>query len=219
MSEQLSSPAPACSGRNRGFTLLELLVAITIFSLVVGMAMFSLRYSFGIFRHLDAPFAEATQRSSRLRDCLSSTFNYICVTTDQFNMKKSFSTYFYGERDRVSFVSTRPLAVKGLALCRITLRDRDVVLEEAPIYTPGNDYLKPTLESPQKQETVLYANVTGLNFEYFQGDRKVTSLKEEIPSLVRMELTDDNGPREFFYRITTDFVEKKQLIRGLHEPL
>jgi prepilin-type N-terminal cleavage/methylation domain-containing protein len=202
-----------------GFTLVELLVAITIFSLVVGMAMYSLRFAFGVFRHLDAPFAEETQRISRLRDCVASTFMYVGERSGIFNQDKVFFTYFYGEPDRMTFISTKPLAVSGVAICRLSLRNGAIILEEAPLYADDNNYLEPTLKTKESKETSLFPNVKGLTLEYYQGGKKTSTLKEDFPTLVRIAVSTDAGEQEYFCRIQTDFANKKMLVTGLHEPI
>ena len=203
-----------------GFTLLELLVSITIFSLVIGMAMYSLRFSFGVFRHLDAPFAEDTQRISRLTDCIDSTFVYVGERSgDMFNHSLGFYTYFTGEADNMTFVSTKPVAGTGLSICRLSLHDGSVFLDEAPIYAEDNDYLNPSLDTKEKRSTAIFPHATGLKLDYYQGETKLSVLKEDLPTLVHMVVTTDEGEREYFCRLQSDFVDKKTKQQGIHNEL
>jgi len=207
------------SGSNDGFTLLELLVAITIFSLVIGMAMFSLRYTFGVFRHLDAPFAEETRRITGLRDCIASTFVYIGERSDMFNRNKEFYTFFYGEPDRLTFITSKPLILTGMAICRLSLRDGAVVLEESPVYANDSNYLNPSILPGERRETIIFHDVKSFSLEYFQGGVKLDAIKEDLPSLIKVVLQTEEKREEFCCRISTDFNNKKQLVRGMNEPL
>jgi prepilin-type N-terminal cleavage/methylation domain-containing protein len=198
-----------------GFTLVELLVAITIFSLVVGMAMFSLRYSFNVARQIDAPFAEETQRISRMRDCISSMFNYVTPSRDMFNNKKDFSTYFTGERDSMSFISNAPPSGRALAICRLSLVSGGLVLEEAPLYSDSSNYLLPLLEI-EKKSTVISTGVTSLRLEYLSSGKKETSLKAMLPSQVRIVIVRDGKESEYFCWIPTNYDDKTVIVRGLN---
>ena len=194
-------------------------MSITIFSLVIGMAMFSLRYSFGVFRHLDAPFAEETRLCTGLRDCVASTFVYVGERADMFNRNKEYYLFFSGETDRMTFISTKPMAMTGTALCRLSLRDGAVVLEEAPLYADDSNYLVPSFETKEHHETVIFSHAKGLSLEYFQGEKRLSSLKEELPSLVGVTVTTDAGKKELLCRVQADYKDKKLVAKGLNEPL
>jgi prepilin-type N-terminal cleavage/methylation domain-containing protein len=202
-----------------GFTLIELLVAITIFSLVIGMAMFSMRYSFTVVRQLDAPFAEGTQKLSMMRDCISSMFNYVTPSRDMFNNRKDFATFFTGEADQMTFISTTPPSGRGLAICRLYLLRGEVILEEAPLYADSGNYLSPILEGGDKKSNVILSGVTSIHLEYLNNGKKETSLKAALPSQIRIVITADGKESEFYYRILTNFDEKAILIRGFNEPI
>lgn len=200
-----------------GFTLIELLVAITIFSLVVGMAMFALRYSFTVVRGLDAPFAEGTQRMSRMRDCISSMFNYVTPSRDSFNNKKGFASFFSGEAESMTFISATPPSGRKLAICRLSLVNGEVLLEEAPLYAAGANYLLPSLELSEKKTTMIVTGVKSLRLEYLSKGKKESVLKDALPSQVRIVMEADGIESEYYYTIPTNFDEKATLIQGSNE--
>lgn len=202
-----------------GFTLIELLVAITIFSMVVGMAMFSLRYSFTVVRQLDAPFAEETQRLSKMRDCISSMFNYVTSSRDMFNNTKDYATFFIGEPESMTFISTTPPSGRSLAVCRLSFAKGEVLLEEAPLYHDSSNYLLPTLENGDKKSTVIASGVTSLRLEYLVKAKKEKSINAKLPSLVRIIIATDGKESEYNCRIPSNFEDKATFIKGLNEPL
>lgn len=202
-----------------GFTLLELLVALSIFSLVIGMSMFSLRHSFGVLRHLDAPFAEETRRVAALRDCVASALPYVAQRSDMFNRNREFYTCFNGDSDRMTFVSGKAPTLPGPVLCRVGLKDKALVLEEASLYAKDSNYLDPSFATRERRETVLFPDVKSFRLEYFQGDKQLSTLKEELPTMVKITVAGDDRQREFFCRLQTDFSNKKELVKAIHEPL
>lgn len=202
-----------------GFTLVELLVAITIFSLVVGMAMFSLRYSFVVVRQLDAPFAEGTQKLSQMRDCISSMFNYVAPSRDMFNNKKDFATFFAGDPHSMTFISTTPPSGRRMAVCRLLLVKDEVLLEEAPLYADDSDYLLPSLEHGEKKSTVIATGITALRLEYLSKGKTESSLAAVLPSLVRIVMITDGKESEYHCRILTNYDDKVIMTRGIDEPI
>lgn len=194
-------------------------MAITIFSLVVGMAMFSLRYFFTVVRQADAPFAEETQKLSRMRDCISSMFNYVTPSRDMFNNKKDYATFFTGEPDRMTFISSTPPSGRTLAVCRLSLVKGEVLLEETPLYGEGANYLSPSFESVEKTSTVVVTGITSLRMEYLRNGKKESSLKAALPSQVRIVMAADGKESEYYFRVPTNFDDKALLMRGLNEPI
>jgi hypothetical protein len=137
-----------------------------------------------------------------------------------FNRNKEFYTVFRGETGSMSFVSTKPVAAPGPALCRLSLRGSDVVLEEAPIYAEDNNYLDPTFETKARSETVLFSQIKILGIEYFQGEKRVDQLKEEMPTLVKISLVGEDGTRQEYYcRLQCDYKEKKLFLKALDAPV
>jgi prepilin-type N-terminal cleavage/methylation domain-containing protein len=204
--------------KSDGFTLLELLVAITIFSLIIGMAMFSLRYSFAVVRQIDAPFAEETQRMSKMRDSISSMFNYVTPSRDMFNKKKDYATYFSGEPGNMTYISNSPPSGRAPAVCRISLINGDVVLEEAPLYGDKTNYLSPSLDNTDKKNHVIASGINSLRFEYLNNGKKESSLKATLPSMVRIIISTDSGEREYFNRVLTNYDDKARMMRGADGP-
>lgn len=204
---------------SNGFTLIELLVAIVIFSLVVGMAMFSLRHFFSVVQHLDASYADETQRLSRLRDCVSSMFNYVTPSRDMFDNKKDFATFFIGESGSMTFISSNPPSGRKLAVCRLSLVKGDVVLEEAPLYSDNGNYLSPSLDNGDRESTVIVSGVSTLRLEYLRNGKKESSLKAALPSRVRIVVAAAGREAEYYCRIPTNFDEKSRYIKGLNDPI
>jgi prepilin-type N-terminal cleavage/methylation domain-containing protein len=202
-----------------GFTLVELLVAMIIFSLVVSMAMFSLRYSFTVVRQLNAPFAEETQRLSRMRDCISAMFNYVTPSRDMFNNKKGYETFFSGGAESMTFISSTPPSGRYPAICRLSLVKDEVVLEEAPLYSDKADYLSPSLENGEQKRTVIATGATSLRLEYLRKGKKESTLKAALPSLVRIVISAEGKESEYFCRIPTNFDDKIHFIRGFNDPI
>lgn len=192
-------------------------MAITIFSLVVGMAMFALRYSFTVVRQIDAPFAEETQKLSKMRDCISSMFNYVAPSRDMFNNKKDYATFFSGEAESMTFISSSPPSGRSLAVCRLYLDKGAVILEEAPLYADDVNYLAPSLDHEAKKSTTIVSEATSLRLEFIRNGKKESSIKAALPSQVRIIIASDGKEAEYYCRILTNYEEKAGLTRGISD--
>lgn len=204
---------------SKGFTLIELLVAITIFSLVVGMAMFTMRHYFTVVQHLDAPFAEETQKLSQLRDCIAGTYNYVTPSRDMFNNRKDYSIFFKGEIDSVTFISTSPPSGRTISICKLYLDKEAVLLEEAPLYANDSNYLEPTLEGREKKVNLIAKDVSTLRLEYLYNGKKGSTLKAALPTLLKISITSDAIEKDYYVHIPTNYDEKPLLMRGLNDPI
>lgn len=204
---------------SKGFTLIELLVAITIFSLVVGMAMFTMRHYFTVVQHLDAPFAEDTQKLSQLRDCIAGTYNYVTPSRDMFNNRKDYSIFFKGEIDSVTFISTSPPSGRIISICKLYRDKESVILEEAPLYADDSNYLEPTLEGREKKMSLIAKDVSVLRLEYLYNGKKGSTLKSAVPTLVKISITSDSIEKDYYVHIPSNYDEKALLMRGLNDPI
>ena len=59
---------------SRAFTLIEVLIALVIFSIIMWMAAFSFRFSLKIVKYLTTPSLEELENISKLKDSLNSLF-------------------------------------------------------------------------------------------------------------------------------------------------
>ena len=65
------------AANRRGFTLVELLVSLTIFSLLMTTAAYALRMATTLLHQTDQRFAQETRNLSRLRDSIGSSYFFV----------------------------------------------------------------------------------------------------------------------------------------------
>lgn len=144
---------------NRGFTLLELLISITMLALIAGIMGWTLNMT---HRTLDKGerkihYLEREKVSfSLVESQIMSLFPY------QYTDEGERKNYFLGNKDKLMFAS-------NYSLWRGT-RGNAFVAYEIQTNEKGNQFLKVTeqvigLES--KKEAVLFDDCKGINFEYF----------------------------------------------------
>jgi len=96
----------------RGFTLIELLVSIAIFSILVSIVAYAFRYSLDISKFLNYRYLPDLQVLSKLRDSINSTYFYVAIDERKFKTEDKIFFYFYGKRNELTFITTKPVIIK-----------------------------------------------------------------------------------------------------------
>jgi len=145
--------------KNRGFTLLELLISITMLALITGIMGWALSMS---QRTLDKGerkihYLERMKVSfSLLESQIISLFPY------QYEDEGEKKLFFYGGKDKLMFAS-------NYSLWRGT-RGNTFVTYDIQTNEKGKQFLKITeqlIGLEAKNETILFDDCTGIHFEYF----------------------------------------------------
>ena len=219
----------------RGFTLLELLLSITVLSLVLGVIYGTLNMGSRAWEKGERDI-DKIQRMRVIMNLLSreikSTFPYE-VTPSELDTHKKFYA-FDGKRDSLSFVSAVPL--KGgrgkLSWLSFWVEDDEglVVVERDALRT---DIFKERDSIDKDEMVVLDAHVSRIQFEYYE----LKSGKEEgegegewkehwdaekegtLPHAVRMELTfkeegtGEEDEEEFYRELIVPLMIHSEKIR------
>lgn len=144
---------------NRGFTLLELLISITMLALITGIMGFTLSMA---HRTLDKGerkihYLERVKASfSLVESQIISLFPY------QYDDEGEKKLLFYGGKDKLMFTS-------NYSLWRGT-RGNTLVTYDIQTNEKGKQFLRITeqiIGLEAKNETILFDDCTSINFEYF----------------------------------------------------
>lgn len=196
------SPSLRCKLRRAGgFTLLELLVAIMILSLVMTVAFGAVRlggrsWEAGIER------ANASEEVRAVSDFLRRQFAQMIPMS--MGDKEVIQIAFAGDRNSIRFIAPAPRhpAVAGLLVYTLVTEEyaagQRLILSYAP-FDPGAGDLP---EAESDQHLILAEGLAAISFEFF-GKRAADSKpswhaewqddEENLPELVRIRLMAMNG--------------------------
>ena len=202
----------------KGFTLIEMLVSIIIFSFIIALAAYSFRFYADITKKIIMPYPQQAVNFSNLGDAVRSMFYFVSEDSDELG-KKSFYIYFYGDAESMSFITAKPIRISGnIAVCKLYLDNGTLMLDESPVYSKYNNYKEPSLIAEDEKKIALMKNVSDLQLTYFENQKKTQALKEKIPQLVEIQLKQNGKQMTFYFKIKSDFVKKINWTELLYAP-
>jgi len=153
----------------RGMTLIELLIALSILSLVMALASYGFSLFAGYWERGRDAFEKSSGRLQRLALVTQSLESSIpWMVKDAQN---DIGFYFLGRDEGVTFVTTEPVfASRGLAVVRL-FRERDgvqkfrLVYEEAPLF--GINLERADQILPFRHRLVVLSGLDSLSFRFF----------------------------------------------------
>jgi prepilin-type N-terminal cleavage/methylation domain-containing protein len=191
-----------------GLTLVELLVALTIFTFVISTSMYMFGFVLNLTVHSKAEYADDTQSLSRLRDSIASMFYFIGDRSGSAGKPQNFHEFFYGSADEMEYVSSQSTRRSVLTLTRLYLQDGALWIAESPLYDVRFDYLSPRSAERVEDATLLLDGIDSLRFRYLTEDNWREQLTDKIPRLVEMTLKTPEEIRTHYIGIGSDFTNK-----------
>jgi prepilin-type N-terminal cleavage/methylation domain-containing protein len=202
--------APGCcvhgatgAGRTGGFTLLEVLTALVVLSLIMTVAMGSVRLG---TRSWEAGITRAgdTEQMRAVTDFLRNGFSQLLPFTWQDNGRRRIA--FEGEPAGVRFIAPAPWQMdhSGLLVYRLRAEERPsgfrLVLDYA-LLDPGG---KAIMTTGAHYHLVLAEALKGVSFAYYGSTKESAdstwrvrwdSDEERFPRMVRLRLEADDAGR------------------------
>lgn len=195
-----------------GFTLVELLVALSIFSLLMLTVAYTLRISGSLLQKTEQRYARDARLLSLLRDSLAGSYAYVGERGGLTSRNKEYFHYFYGHPREIGYISSRPSHGTGLTLTRLRYQDRNLLLDEAALYGLDRDYKAPVMPTGEVRSTLLLTDLTSFSIEYLSNGQWSSAIEETLPEAVKILYKKPDLPeiRELYVRIKDNFFDKKE---------
>ncbi len=202
----------------KGFTLIEILIALVIFTIIIGLSAYSFRFYAGVVNKIIMPYPKNAVIFTKLRNALDSSFYFVGQKKD-LSGKENFFMYFYGTNSRITFITTKPLLENTLAVCSLYLKNSQLIWEESPVYSKLDNYKMPQITRQNIKRTVLFKNVSKFNITYFINSSSFSSIKERYPTLIEMNFTLNKAKKKLFFKIKSNFENKIEWTKYLYAPI
>lgn len=205
---------PAASGFSGGsapgFTLIEVVIAISILAMVVTVVFSSFRVGLGAWRkgERDIEFYESMRAVGELlhRE-ISSTYPYM-ITPGELDTHKKFCAFF-GEADSLTLVSAANIHKRSGGLSLIELwadSDRGLLMGQAPALVSSHDALRDLDLRGEAHTTELCRTVRKIAFRYLEQKNP----QEEGEWLERWDPTTRGLKLPAVVEITLTFVDSRE---------
>ncbi len=202
----------------RAFTLVEMLVAVVLLSLLIGVAVFSFRLQLIAVHKARTEGLRSAITASEIHEILESIKHYAVQRYDTLNqpIPRSWHELFRGEADRMRFVTTHPLFLRGDVLAQLSCEGTTLRYTEAPLYG-SMDFLRPDFPKKIRSYTLL-RDLKACRFRYVDRLGGIhDAFVDLIPRAVWISVERENAPREYFVTVKSDNNLTADVISGLHE--
>ncbi|CAA6819839.1 MAG: Unknown protein [uncultured Sulfurovum sp.] len=200
--------------KNRlGFTLVELLVTIVLFSLLLATALYSFRFISINMRNINNTNPQDAMNFNLLKDVFSSTFYYIDTDNKKLEGRERYFYYFNGTKDSCRFVSNSSLFFDELVVVQLSLKDAKLIYEEGRIFQKNINYQD--LENIQLTERItILKNLEMLNFKYKTHKGIKSEIFKEIPRGVEINFKGKVKEYNYIFSVKSrNITQLESLIR------
>ena len=190
--------------KRAGFSLIEMLVAVVLLSLMIGVAVFSFKYQLIAIQKTKKVGINKVITYNQIRTSLQSIKYYIVDDYDMLNYPmKKLHTYFKGTKTKINFITTSPLFSKDIALAKLECIEDSLIYQEEALY--GDiDFMRPELKEESKSIT-FYSNLQKCEFNYLYDDIFVETLTDKIPKDIMLKLTQNEIINELYVNVKSDY--------------
>jgi len=189
----------------KAFTIVEMLVAVVLLTLLIGVALFSFRMQLITIHKTKLSSINRAISYTQLRSVIASMKYYAVQEYDIVQRVIPYSWHYFFDADakKMKFITINPLFNDTDALVQLTCKDDKLIYEEEPLY--GNmDFLQPDF-SEKKKVFILMKDLQKCSFSYKTRDAKqLNSLKKDLPHLVEINLQQNNKKYTFYTKVQTD---------------
>ena len=205
----------------KGFTLLELLVAITIFSIAIAMVSYSFKYSLNIVKYVNFSYAKDLRNFSKFRDSIDSLYFFMKQKENNIlGPWDAFKFLFEGNEKQFTYVSAKPVIFKkrDIVLVRVKFDDNKLILQEYPIYDKNVDYKNPTFDWVNPPSVVILDGIKDIKITYIKDGVEKFSLKNNIPDAIKITIRYKNRKEEtLFFKIKSNAYYKSIIGENVYE--
>lgn len=203
--------------KRAAFSLVEMLVAIVLVTLLVGVAMFAFKHQLIMIKKTKSTGINRAIIYNQIKTSVESIKYYV---VDDYNIfdkpMKNLHYFFNGYEDSIEYITVNPLFSKEISVAKFVCEEGDLVYKEEPLYKRIN-FLKPSLHSDSKEQ-ILLRGLEACSFFYIYNNEKTTVFKKNIPQKVVFVLKGSNM-NSIYIDIKSDYNISKFKIKDAIYPL
>ena len=190
--------------KKNAFTLLEMLVAVVLIALLIGVALFAFRLQLITIHKVKTAGLVSAIRYTEIKAALESVKYYVVNDYDMLNQPmRNLHYYFHGDSMAMKFITTNPIFSNVEALVEISCKEKELLYKEEPLYKNMN-FLRPEF-SENFHELILYSDLQDCHFGYFDDkNSQKNSYTNKIPKAMQISLQNRSGDISIFSLVRSD---------------
>jgi prepilin-type N-terminal cleavage/methylation domain-containing protein len=179
----------------KAFTLVELLVAVLLLTLLIGTALFSYRFILLNIKKTQTSTFNEVLKIQQIRTSIESMQHYVVDKYNQFNQPmKKLHTFFIGEQDHCIYITLNPTFLTIPSIARLECLDNTLKYSEEPLY--GRINLNQPKLLNDSQSKIYFEGIEECTFKYYLKHQELDSLKDTLPTLIHLSFYDKNKKKQ-----------------------
>jgi len=196
------------------FSLIEVLVAMVIVSLITTTGMFAFKLSISQINRQDSLTFEEPMHFTQLKNLFNATYFYTKEVRDPFKPNEFEYIYMFTKSEReITFVSDAPIYSKKLSLINLKIIDDKLIYKETAIYDEKQDYKNPVFFEDTVEHEILH-NIQNAKFIYEKPIDLPKDFESNIPKLVTLKFERVDVEFRYIFDIKYNFYQLKQYLKG-----
>jgi len=187
----------------KAFTLVEMLVAIILLSLLIGIAVFSFKMQLISIHKTKKTGLTKIIEYTQLKSVLESIKFYVVDDFDVVNRPmKSPHLFFQGNEKSMLFITTNPIFTQKDALVKLQCQNGSLLYKEEPLFFKMN-YLQPDFTDAFRTK-IFYKNAQECSFSYKKNDLQKTNIVNSIPDAIEIKIKGKSVNSHIYSLVKSD---------------
>ena len=188
----------------KAFTLVEMLVAVVLITLLIGVALFAFRLQIITIAKTKKSAIDTVITYEQVHSSLASIKYYVVDRYDLLEQPmRQLHFFFKGTSSQINYITTNPILSEETALARLVCRNGELLYYEEPLYQ-RIDYLRPAIPKENRPRS-LYRHLERCRFSYTTRKGQIVStLKDDLPVSITTHLHRDHQDISIVAHIQSD---------------
>lgn len=189
----------------KAFTLLEMLIAMILITLLIGVAIFSFRMQLLTIGKTKTTAINDVLKYNQIKSALESIKYYAVREYDMLHQPiKKVYYFFRGDKKHAIFITNNPIFTDKVSLVELSCRNHSLIYKGEPLY--GNmNYLQPSFTPKNYHKLKIYSNLDKCEFYYINNQEVlVRQMANKIPKEIYLRMIKNKKDISIYSQIKED---------------
>ena len=185
------------------FTLVEMLIAVVLLTMLIGTELFAFRYQLLTFKRIEPAALDRVLAYHQLRSSIQSMHYYVVDSYSRFEEPQDdLHFYFEGRSTTLRYITKSPMFSDSISVADLVCTDDVLRYTEEPLFS-GKDYLRPDIYATSPS-IKLFSDLSYCHISYITDKGKKEELERNIPIAVEIDLKQDQSQFTIYAAVRAD---------------